>query len=214
MRRTRSFILAAKVFFVLAGILVFVLIRGESTEPDDGLPDNFHAIADGRAYRSNQPTPDELRTIIEKYGVRTVINLRGPNPDETWYRQEAEVCRQAGIEMVDHPMSSRHLPEPELLEQVVDSLETSAEPMLIHCEGGADRSGAVAAIYRMRILGEDRDAAQAELSPEYLHFREFKPCMDRLIEIYEPEPEWLDAYTEIFADLQCVADDTSSTQPH
>jgi hypothetical protein len=38
-------------------------------------------VAPGRLYRSGQMTEQGLREAIEKYGIKTVINLQHENPD-------------------------------------------------------------------------------------------------------------------------------------
>src|SRR5438874_1538525 len=37
---------------------------------------NFHAVIAGEVYRCAQPTAQELATLIRRYGIRTVVNLR------------------------------------------------------------------------------------------------------------------------------------------
>jgi protein tyrosine/serine phosphatase len=38
---------------------------------------NFHAVVPGVLYRSNHPTPGNLRRFVREKGIKTVINLRG-----------------------------------------------------------------------------------------------------------------------------------------
>ena len=39
--------------------------------------DNFAEVIPGRLYRSNHPTPGRLATAKRRYGIKTLINLRG-----------------------------------------------------------------------------------------------------------------------------------------
>jgi protein tyrosine/serine phosphatase len=169
-----------------------------------GLPLNFHIVDADRFYRSAQPTADSLKTVAEVYNIRTVINLRGTNEDEPWYASESRICGELGVRLIDHAMSARSLPSGELLGHIEESLRSAEYPVLLHCESGSDRSGAVSAIYRMLVLGQDRTTAARELSPEYLHFRDFRPCMDKLIEIFEPTPEWLAQYSQSLDQIECT----------
>jgi len=170
----------------------------------EGAPFNFHVLEEGRAYRSGQPTPEALAVIAEKYDIRTVINLRGSNTGKTWYDEEIAACQAMGINHVDHAMSALRLPSAEELEAVIHTLHTAEYPILVHCQSGADRTGLVSVIYRMTIMGHDREEALQELSPEFFHFREFTPCMDIVAEIFEPDPAWLDEYETIMDQLVCT----------
>jgi protein tyrosine/serine phosphatase len=185
------------------GILLLAIAGCNGGVPAGPLPYNFDTLDEGRAYRSSQPTGDQLEAIIDAYGIRTVVNLRGPNPGTEWYDTEAAVCQARGMTLISHPMSAKSLPSGELLADVIETLQTAEYPILIHCSGGADRAGAVSAIYRMIILGQNRDAALAELSPQHLHFRFYAPCMDTLAEMYEPTAEWLVWYTENAEQIEC-----------
>ena len=168
------------------------------------LPANFHTIDPGMAYRSAQFDADQLTTAVELYGIRTVINLRGANPGELWYDEEIEVSETMEVTHVDHRMSAQSLPSPEVLTAIVDTLQTAEYPILIHCRAGADRTGAISAIYRVLMMGHERNDAMAELSLYYLHFQFDTPCMDKLAEIFEPDPAWLTEYAEIVDEIDCT----------
>ena len=165
---------------------------------------NFHIVAPGQAYRSAQPDAAGLENVISQLGIQTVVNLRGHNPGKYWYDAELQVCQAMGVTLADHPMSAHSLPSGELLAAIIDTLQGAEYPILIHCAGGADRSGAIAAIYRMLILGHEKSDALSELSPFYLHFRDYAPCMDKLAELYEPTDEWLTEYADTVDEMTCT----------
>ncbi len=165
---------------------------------------NFHTVDPGQAYRSGQPDAVGLKVAIGELGLRTVLNLRGEHPGTDWYDAEKAVCDEMGVTHVSYPMSASSLPPADLLGGILDTLQTANYPMLIHCQSGADRSGAVSALYRILILGHDKSVAAAEeLTPLKLHFRFAKPCMDTLIEMFEPTPEWLADYAEVVDQTPC-----------
>jgi protein tyrosine/serine phosphatase len=167
----------------------------------EDLPYNFYELDPGKAYRSSQPTGPQLKNAIGMLGLKTVINLRGPNPGVDWYDQEVAVCKEMNVPLADFPMSSGSLPEPDLLKGIVNTLKTAEYPILIHCAGGSDRTGAVSAIYKMLIDGADKSVAREQLSPRYFHFQVNAPSMDRLLELYEPTDEWLATYTQEYPQL-------------
>lgn len=169
---------------------LFLQCDAEKPSAED-LPFNLHPIADGIAYRSAQPTDTSLTTAIEHLGLKTVVNLRGENAGDAWYDEERAACEAAGVTLVDIRMSAHSLPTRESLLALYDTFTNAAYPMLIHCQGGADRSGAAAAIWRMVVQQHPREQAAAELSTDYYHFRWYAPEMDQLVELFEPDREWI-----------------------
>src|SRR5947208_2890821 len=67
---------------------------------------NFAVVEPGRVYRSAQMPADALARVVRERGIKTVLNLRGPNADESWYRAERTATLAAGATQVDVPMSS------------------------------------------------------------------------------------------------------------
>lgn len=163
---------------------------------DDSAPltvfDNFRTVEPERVYRSAQLDPESLALVFDQYGIRTVINLRGANPQELWYQNEVAATTKAGVQHVDIAMSASKLPSRAILLQLFDAFQTAQYPILIHCEAGADRTGAAAAIWRMALRGDARQAAAAELSPLYGHFVARYPAMDELVRIFQPDRAWIE----------------------
>ncbi|HUU97474.1 MAG TPA: tyrosine-protein phosphatase [Phycisphaerae bacterium] len=165
-------------------------------ELDDFAPltvfDNFHVIEFGQAYRSAQLDAESFRLVIDVLGIQTVINLRGENEDELWYQREQAAVAEAGATLVDIRMSASELPSRENLLLLYDTFLETEYPILIHCQAGADRAGAAAAIWRMVVLGEPRELAALQLSPLYGHFVFVHPQMDYLVAIFEPDRDWIE----------------------
>lgn len=150
---------------------------------------NFRTVEKGAFYGCRQMSGASFETWIAKYGIRTVINLRGANPGSDWYDAEVAACKRAGVAHVDFGWSKNSIPEPASLLQFVELMETGEKPFLAHCQGGTHRTGAAAAVYRL-LKGETPDAARKEFGPM---FRDAP--IGQLVDLYEvsnlPFKQWV-----------------------
>jgi protein tyrosine phosphatase (PTP) superfamily phosphohydrolase (DUF442 family) len=137
----------------------------------------FREVTPGRFYRSGQMTAAGLRDAIERYGIKTVINLQHENPDphmpERWLGRprvrESELCRELGVRYV--LLTPDILPKPNPLDkqppvvgEFLAVLDDEANyPILLHCKAGLHRTGRLTAIYRMEYQGWTVGAALREL---------------------------------------------------
>jgi protein tyrosine/serine phosphatase len=131
---------------------------------------NVGEVIPGRLYRSNHPTPWRLARLVRRYGIRTVVNLRG-RERYTGSNVLSEVAAgQLGVAHVYIPFESRGAPQRDRILRFYDIYRGWAEPALVHCKSGADRAGLAAGLV---ILFEGGTAAQAlaQLSLRFLHFR-------------------------------------------
>ena len=127
---------------------------------------NFRAVEQGAFYGSRQMSGAALSAAMEKYGIRTVVNLRGMNSGSPWYDEEVAVCARAGVSHADFGWSRGSLPPPESLSQYVELLEKAPKPFLAHCEGGTHRTGAAAAVYLL-LRGKSPDVARGQFGPMF-----------------------------------------------
>lgn len=125
---------------------------------------NFHTITPGEAYRSAQLDSTRLAYYIKKYGIRSVVNLRGRFADEAWYVNETRTCSELGIEHYDIELSALHEPDSSQRRRVIEIIKTAPRPVLIHCQGGADRSGLVAAMWKVIVDHETKRTAGKQLT--------------------------------------------------
>ncbi|ATN35120.1 protein tyrosine phosphatase [Rhizobium sp. ACO-34A] len=133
------------------------------------LTGNFHEVIAGKFYRSAQLSPEKLAAYIDRYGIKTVINLRGESPQSEWYRREAETLRAHNARLVDFHMSARRQLTVEESRQLVDLMRNAEGPILIHCKAGADRTGLASVMYLQQVAGVDEETAEWQLSPLYGH---------------------------------------------
>ncbi|MBO9666814.1 MAG: tyrosine-protein phosphatase [Bdellovibrio sp.] len=152
---------------------LFVVLPASAS---DILGPNFHEIDRGRFYRSAQLDSKEFSHYIQAYGIKTIISLREAEPKERWYQDELVVSRKYGVEHHDIPMLAEMIPHRENLIRLLDLYKSAPRPILIHCQGGADRSGEVSAIYQMLYQGKSREESLKMLTWKYHHVEMFKPA--------------------------------------
>ncbi|HVE57852.1 MAG TPA: tyrosine-protein phosphatase [Pyrinomonadaceae bacterium] len=145
-------------------ILAFVLIAfsfagltpAQKKPVGEDLP-NFSEVVKAKLYRGAQPTEEGVKKLAQM-GVKTIIDLRGADErakrEETW-------ARSAGLKFINVPLNNWFGPPDEKIaeiEKLINAPEN--QPVFVHCQRGADRTGTVIAVYR--ITNEDWTAQRAE----------------------------------------------------
>jgi len=131
---------------------------------------NIHEVVPGAFYRSAQLDGQDLASLITAHGIKTVINLRGEHVGEGWYDDELRSTEYAGARHLDITLSANHQPDAATMAQLMTMLETAERPILVHCQGGADRSGLASALYEYVVQHAPADDASGQLSFRYGHF--------------------------------------------
>ncbi|MFH1368848.1 MAG: dual specificity protein phosphatase family protein [Elusimicrobiota bacterium] len=130
---------------------------------------NFHAITPGEAYRSAQLNKKQFEKYIKQYSLRSVLNLRGKNLNEKWYEDEIAICSSLGVTHYDVQLSAINKPTEEETREILEIFKSAPRPLLIHCRYGADRTGLVAAMWRVAVDGESKQEAEKQLTILYGH---------------------------------------------
>jgi protein tyrosine/serine phosphatase len=133
---------------------------------------NFHAVVPGVLYRSNHPTPGNLRRFVRDKGIKTVINLRGEagNGSDALSR---EAARLLGLDFIDLPLRSALAPPRETVLELLRLYRTMRRPGLVHCKSGADRAGFAAAVFLL-MEGASPAQARAQMRLRFGHMRHSK----------------------------------------
>ena len=149
---------------------------------------NFAPVVPDQLYRCNHPLPGRLATLTRRFGLRTLINLRGPtgNGADALSR---EAAARLGLVFIDVPMRSCVPPRREVIQHLHEIYRTMQEPALIHCKSGADRAGLAASIYLL-FIGAPVAEARAQLSLRFGHFSWSRAgVLDAFLSRYQIEAE-------------------------
>ncbi|HEX5774293.1 MAG TPA: tyrosine-protein phosphatase [Geomobilimonas sp.] len=153
-----SFILAADDSRVIANNAVTRLPEGARiSERIYNLPglSNVGRVAPG-IYRGAQPTEEGYATL-KKMGIRTVIDFRTTEND----RRQVE---GAGMKAIAIPIEMSRDGLREKVDRVVAIMADPVnQPVFIHCRHGQDRTGIVAAAYRIKVEGWSLGDAETEM---------------------------------------------------
>ncbi len=165
---------------LLLSSLVGIVLHTASVRPLR----NFHTVDPEKLYRSAQLNETELRFYIKKYGIKTIINLRGPQSRKEWFWDELKVAEELHVKHYSPVFNSTHVPRKKWLVSFLDIVDKAERPILVHCRSGADRTGITSAIYEIDVLGKPREVALKQISSKYLHTEFFKPANRHFIKNY------------------------------
>ena len=137
----------------------------------------LHEITPGVFYRSGQMTASGFQEVIERYGIRTIINLQDeyPDPELPWHYfgggkiVESELCRRLKVRYLWMPpdiISRRKVgaERPQVIDRFLAIMDDPANhPVLIHCRAGLHRTGVLSAVYQMEYQHYSPAAALRDL---------------------------------------------------
>ena len=138
----------------------------------EGVP-NLHRVSP-TLYRSAQPTPEGMKRL-EEMGVKTVVSLRA-------FHSDREPLSATSIKYERISVKSWHIEKEDALRFLKLVTDPANQPVLVHCQHGADRTGTMCAVYRMAVEGWSKDEAVKELTEGGYGFHE----------IWENMKKWLD----------------------
>jgi len=119
-----------------------------------GLP-NAWRVTDG-FLRGAQPGPEGFAQLRE-LGVTTVLNLRT-------FHSDRDLCAAAGLDYVKVSVQAWESEQEEVLDVLAMLTDAERQPVFLHCQHGADRTGTMAALYRMVVQGWSREQAIEEMT--------------------------------------------------
>jgi protein tyrosine/serine phosphatase len=148
-------------------------------------------------------TASGFEEAVDRYHIRTIINLQDefPDPDialgyiTRGTIKESELCRQLDVRYIflgPDLISRKRIPydRPPAIDRFLALMDDPATyPVLLHCRAGLHRTGVMVAVYRMEYEGWTREQVMAEMKAH--GFGEW-PCttandyITQYIESYKP----------------------------
>lgn len=131
---------------------------------------NIHVVKDGQLYRSAQLSRNQFDQVIKEYGIKSILNLRGNGSGQLWYKDEIAVSHALNVKHYDYGIWASGIASSKQIDDILTLVREAPKPLLVHCQGGADRSGLVSALYVAEIEGRPVEEASWQLSLIYGHF--------------------------------------------
>lgn len=124
-----------------------------AVDPETGIL-NFAKVSDS-LYRGGHPSAEGFAKL-KALGVRTVVSLRTFNV----HRSRLEGL---GLRYVHISFKASHAEDEDVVRFLKVMADPANHPVFVHCKWGTDRSGLMAAVYRMVVEGWPRERAIAEM---------------------------------------------------
>jgi protein tyrosine/serine phosphatase len=160
----------------------------------------FLVVQSGVLYRGGQPGEAGLKDILDDYHIRTVVNLRGADANESWWRVEHAVCREHGVAIADVEVVPGESAAEAIREFLAIAIDPNCRPVYVHCEAGTVRTGLAVAAYRIAVDKWSYDAAVNEAERNQFNpDNKSHPVYDRLLRRLAGGADWRD-----LADGECA----------
>lgn len=117
---------------------------------------NLYQVSDS-VYRSEQPSEQDFREL-EKAGFKSVLNLR-------YLHKDTDVIKETKLKLYHVPMLATTMEESKFV-KAMKILRDAPKPILVHCQHGSDRTGAVIALYRILFQNMSKVEAIKELKSD------------------------------------------------
>jgi hypothetical protein len=128
------------------------------------IPKRFFVVESDSLFRGGYQESRPLRSIIDGYGVKTLVSLAKYDPTHPRRRKELSVVEEKGVEYFEFEIGGDGCGPFPVLESAAALLaEPKRRPLFFHCVGGKHRTNAVLGVYRMKHLGWSLDRTLDDL---------------------------------------------------
>jgi tyrosine-protein phosphatase SIW14 len=137
----------------------------------EGIP-NFYKVSPA-LYRGGQPDEQGF-DALKKLGIKTIVNFRLSNKDQ-------KLFNGYGFNYYHLPMIA-FFPKKNKFRRFLEIVSDPVlQPVFVHCQYGADRTGAAVALYRIKIQKWEVEKAIDEMLNGGYHFHRIHSHLKRFI---------------------------------
>lgn len=129
---------------------------------------NFKEIATKKVYKSGVIPPDQIKDYVQKYKIKSIIDLRIPGTNDLKLNPEVPgelqaeknaVAKIKGLNYFSNP--SNQIPSQKNIDCFLEIMDNPANyPVLIHCHHGTGRAILYSAIYRIEFENSSNEQAR------------------------------------------------------
>lgn len=130
---------------------------------DDFVPKRFAEIVPGELYRGAWQRPRQIRAVVDRYGIRSILSLSVMGIHDEKYVSYAEVVKAKGIDWVLMPIVGSYMTV-DRMSEAADWVAKLPRPLLFHCVAGHHRTTQAHAAWRMRHHGWTFQQAWSEIA--------------------------------------------------
>jgi protein tyrosine phosphatase (PTP) superfamily phosphohydrolase (DUF442 family) len=123
-------------------------------------------------YRSARPESAGFQEL-EKMGVKAVLDVESPADEVS--------AKGTSLKLYHVPMNAFGLRDESVLEAMRILSDPANRPIVIHCQHGADRTGAMMALYRVVVQGWTKEDALREMNAGGYHHSSWFSNLDRYV---------------------------------
>lgn len=150
---------------VIVGVLVVVLggVYLRNGVARNLLPKRFGVVQVDRIYRSGAPGAAATRHVVERRGIRTILDLGAYEPGSPGEHLARETAESLHVLRLRLDLKGDATGNPNWYVRALEVMtDPKRQPVLVHCGAGSERTGAAVALYRYVVQGVPIDRAYEE----------------------------------------------------
>ena len=129
----------------------------------------------GNVRNTCQSDGDDLSHCVKKCRTKSALNLRGEHPTSSWHRVDMTVATNRNVIHYNLSLGSGRSLTLEQMDELGSLRRQVPKPISIHCDGGAERSGLISALYCFAFTGDPAEKADRQLTIWYGHVPLIRP---------------------------------------